>query len=252
MSLSRWLCAACCLVAAPVLGVATAERANNTNKANSQNSAAVVRLQAQFDTADLDHNGFLDKDELAKAFRGAKAKPATQGMYDDEGRLSKVYYQARTKYPEMVYLWSADKNGDELVSWPEFRDYGLSRLRAQQQQQQALQRQMQSAYRRTATQSRRSNRTVYRGRSSTYHHATNHTQYVNHAQQSQQQSMMRAMQNWQNNQVRMQAAYVAAMRQQMQAQQRMVNYVRERQIANYRATMQHAAAAYRAILSRRR
>jgi hypothetical protein len=204
------------------------------------------RLKAEFDALDLDKNTFLDKEELAKAFRGPKAKPPTQGMYDDQGRLTKTYYEAKTKYPDLVFLWAADKDNDKLVSWPEYRDYELKVLAAQKQMQQALQRSLQSIRRRTSTASRRHVRTVYRRSSSSYSHPTRHVQNLQRSYASQQQQMVRAVQNWQNNQRQMQIAYQTAVRNQMLQQQRVVNYVRQQQVAYYRAAQRHMQAVYQA------
>jgi hypothetical protein len=221
--------------------------------APAPNGAVIANFKARFDKADLDQSAFLDKDELAKVFRGPKAKAPVQGMYDDRGNLSKVYYQAKTKYPELVFLWSADKDADGLVSWLEFKNFELNLLKNQQQQQQALQRMMHSTNRRTTTRSSRPRTVVYRGhRSSRYSTAHRHVQSLQHMQNTQQQQMVRAAQNWQNNMVRMQVAYQTALRQRMLQQQQMINYARQRQAAYYRAVQQHMAAAYRAQARRRR
>lgn len=50
------------------------------NAGGGQNGQVVAQLKSQFEKSDLDGNTFLDKDELAKAFRGPKAKPPTQGI----------------------------------------------------------------------------------------------------------------------------------------------------------------------------
>ena len=247
MSASLWSCLACCLIAAPLQGTPA------TPQANPPSNPVTARLKAQFDAADLDHNTYLDMDELAKVFRGPKAKKAPQGIYDDEGKLSKAYREARQKYPDLLFLANADTNADELVSWPEFQTYERKLLKAQQQQQQALQRMLASANRRSATRSSRPYHPVYRGhRSSTYSHPVRHTQYLQRSQNTQQAQMIRAVQNWQNNQRAMQAAYLRMVQQRMQAQQRVLNYVRQRQGAYYRAVQQHALAVQRAQLRRRR
>ncbi len=240
----RFTLCTCLLAAMPVRGAPA--------PSNGPNTPITTRLKAQFDAADLDHNTYLDKDELAKAFRGPKAKAPEQAPYDDRGQLTQVYYQARSKYPDLVFQWGADKDADGLVSWPEYKDYELKILAAQQQQQQALQRLLQSANRRTATRSSRPGRTVYRGhRSSTYAHATRHVQHLQRSHVSQQQQMVQAVQNWQNQQHRIQTAYQAALRQRLQEQQRQMNYVRQRQATYYRAVQQHVAAVYRAQQRRR-
>jgi len=229
--------------------------------AATTSSQVVTQLKSQFVAIDADHNEFLDKDELAHAFRGPKAKPPAQGMYDDQGHLTKVYYEAKTKYPDLVFLWSADKDADGFVSWAEFRDYELKLLAAQRQMQQAWQRGLQSMYRRTATRSRRSSygrphRYAYRGHhSSAYSQASRQAHFMQHSYAAQQRQMMNAVRTWQSNQSRAQAAYrqayEEAVRRQVQAQQRMVSYVRQQQTAYYRMLQRHANAAYQAPRRRR-
>jgi hypothetical protein len=242
-----------CALAAPVPGPPALAKTPST--------PFVTQLKKQFDGFDLDRNELLDKEELAKAFRGASAKPPAQDMYDDKGHLTKTYYEAPTKYPDLVFRWGADKDVDGFVSWPEFRDYELKVQAAQKQMQQAWQRSMQSTRRRTATHSRRSyhyrrnygrsyaHHSSYRPRSSTYHHPTRQVQYQQRYYSAQMQQAM--LMNWQRNQPAYQRAYVAAVRQRMQAQQRVVNYVREQQVAAYRLAQRHWNAVYLAQQRRR-
>ena len=73
--------------------------------------AAPVPLAGGFDKWDKDKDGFLDADELAKAFRGPNAKP----IADKPG--------AAETHPDHLFLaaWDADKDGK--ISRTEFEKY---------------------------------------------------------------------------------------------------------------------------------
>ncbi|HZZ77693.1 MAG TPA: EF-hand domain-containing protein [Gemmataceae bacterium] len=231
--------------------LASAQNANT--KIQGNNAQYIPQLQAQFNKMDLDQDTFLDKDELAKAFHGPKAKAPTQGMYDDQGHLTKTYYDARTKYPELILLWAADKDGDERLSWNEYETYELKLLNAQQQQQQAMQRAYQSATRSTYTQSRRGyynrNNSSYNGNRHRYSRNSSRSYspggYASYAQRSmlyQQQQMMIAAQNWQRMQmqamINYQRMYQQMMLQRLQAQRIMaMNYL----------SQQHPNAVHRVV-----
>jgi hypothetical protein len=92
------------------------------------------QLHTLFRSWDLNNDGFLERGELAKHFRGPKAVSQEGGMYDDKGNATPLYYQARTKYPDLIFLWSLDKDHDDRISWPEFEQYGLTYANALKQQ----------------------------------------------------------------------------------------------------------------------
>src|ERR1700723_3050708 len=66
------------LLAGPVFGQAAGGLAPAAGAPAQGKDAIKAQLSAWFDKWDKDHDNFLDKEELAHAFRGAKAKP-----YDD-------------------------------------------------------------------------------------------------------------------------------------------------------------------------
>lgn len=214
MNRRAWFAVCCCwLVALPAM-------------AAPPSPSTKSRLKAVFDKADADHSGFLDRDELAKAYRGAKAKSPAGGMYDERGELTKLYQEARTKYPDLVLLWSADQDGNELLSFSEYESYESKIIANQQKQQQAIQkkqqafqRSVQSAYRNQVRQLQAYQRSA---RSANYRMARS-------------RQVQRAVQN---NQRRVQSAYQAALRRRQQAQQRMLNAARQRQAAYNRALQQ--------------
>jgi hypothetical protein len=93
-----------------------------------------AQLHALFNKWDLDRDGFLDKEELAKHFRGPKAKPPEGDLYDDKGNLTPLFYQAKTKYPDLIFLWSLDKDMDGRINWSEFEQNGQAYEAALKQQ----------------------------------------------------------------------------------------------------------------------
>jgi hypothetical protein len=232
-----------------MLAASAGEAANSSTGALSASQKAQVQaqLRALFDKKDENKDGFLDKFELAHAFRGAKAKPPEQGMYDDKGRFTQVYYQARTKYPEMLFLWTVDKDQDGQVNWAEYLTYGLQVAAAQQQQLLALQRGQQAATRQVARGSTRT-RTVTRSRSS----QPRRTYTRGHSASSPQYQLARAMQNTAQSQLNMERAYMAAMYRQAEMVQQQANAMRQRMLAAQRAEVQRAAMLRARANARRR
>src|SRR5262249_28910825 len=122
-----------------------------------------AQLRALFKKWDLNNDGFLDREELAKHFRGPQAVSPAGGMYDDKGNATPLYHQARTKYPDLMFLWPLDKDLDDRVSWPEFEQYGLKYANALKQRLQAQQGLLQQIY-------ARANRNLRNARSRRVHY----------------------------------------------------------------------------------
>ena len=248
MGSSTWLAragivASALVAAAPLL---SQTGGGGSGGSGGNNAAFIAQLKVHFDKADLDQDTFLDKDELAKTFRGPKATAPAQGMYDDQGRLTKTYYDASKKYPDLVFLWAADTDGDDRVSWPEFQAYELKLLAAQQQQQKAYHLALQAATRSLATGSRR----VGYGGNSSYACVVRQVNSVQRSMYNQQQQMMHATQNWQRMQMQAMAnyqrMYQQAILQRLQMQQTMMtNYVRQQQAASHRVVQRHQNPAAR-------
>jgi len=197
-----------------------------------------AKLRADFARVDLNKDGFLDADELAKAFRGPKAKAPPPLEYDDTGTVKPGTGLDR-KLADQTYLYALDKDFDSRISWPEFEEYGeayAAALRGQQldqQRQQALylqaQRNFLAAQQRRTTYSRSNynRRAAYRP----VRRPAARTTSSAHRIQDQRHLMQDRM-------------------QQAQAYQRQVLQAEQRQIQLFQQQQQRLLAQQRAVYSR--
>src|SRR5437660_1271271 len=84
-------------------------------------SVLMGKFRSLFDAWDLNKDGFLDKEELAKAFRGSNAKPYVKSP----GTIESVRAIAR-KFPDHDFLVQLDQDGDGKISRTEFMDWARS------------------------------------------------------------------------------------------------------------------------------
>jgi hypothetical protein len=107
--------------------------AKPTSRKELTGTAALIQdeFRVLFKTWDLNKDGFLDKEELAKAFRGPKAKPYDYqpGTLGDKKGPAKPPGKDYSKYPDFAFLAALDVNGDDKISRAEFEkwsyDYAL-------------------------------------------------------------------------------------------------------------------------------
>lgn len=83
-------------------------------------------LRKRFDKTDQNKDGFLDLAELAKAVRGPQAKPAPKWLYAPTGNPTRSFSVAKHFYPDVLFLWSRDSDGDHRISWEEYLQYESS------------------------------------------------------------------------------------------------------------------------------
>jgi hypothetical protein len=164
---TRW-CVRLGLVVALLAGcLPAATAADRTTKADPPGLTAYLGpLRQWFATTDANSDNYLDKEELAKVFRGPSAKPydyvpppkddkkdSDKDPTKDSGSSSpgKATTPSKTdyaKYPDYVFLTQLDQDGDQRISRDEYEswahDYALQ-LKQQadsQAQVQALQQQL--------------------------------------------------------------------------------------------------------------
>lgn len=194
-----------------------------------------AKLRVDFARVDLNKDGFLDAEELAKSFRGAKAVPPPPLEYDDTGNI-KPGTGLDKKFADQTYLYALDKDFDGRISWPEFEEYGeayAAAIRGQQldqQRQQALYLQAQRNI--AASQLRRSSYSRSNSNRNRYYRPVRRpvSNSINSAHRIQdqrhvQQDRMRQAQEAQRRIVQEQQRRVVLMQQQQQrllAQQRAI------------------------------
>ena len=163
----RYSVVAVCLTLATAcvaLAEASSESTAHKKGKNSQSTQKYVDLLSKlFDKWDLNSDDYLDKEELAKAFRGPNAKPydykkdypdndaATDTSKDDSKDSTTTKKPNYTNYPDYTFLMNLDTDGDGQISRDEFMDWAkgyavqLKDQAAQQKKVAALETRLQSA-----------------------------------------------------------------------------------------------------------
>jgi hypothetical protein len=146
MSRTSWLLGVLLAGGLTVLPPTATSSGKPSSRKELTGTAALIQdeLRVLFKTWDLNKDGFLDKEELAKAFRGPKAKPydyqpgslgtkpGTPAVDEKKGPAkieAKPPAKDYSHYPDFTFLAALDVNGDEKISRAEFEkwayDYAL-------------------------------------------------------------------------------------------------------------------------------
>jgi Ca2+-binding EF-hand superfamily protein len=92
---------------------------NKSGKDPAGTTLIMGQLRLMFEVWDKNKDGYLDPGELAKAFRGANARPHNGDGKTPSNKLA-------TKYPDYQFLIELDQDHDGKISLREFEDWARS------------------------------------------------------------------------------------------------------------------------------
>lgn len=106
-------------LAAPLLGAGPKEKPDPAGT-----TLYMGQLRDLFATWDRNHDGYLDKQELARGFRGPKAKPYDAGAPAPDAASAAANKDKAgpdyAKYPDFHFLAQLDQNNDGKISRAEY------------------------------------------------------------------------------------------------------------------------------------
>lgn len=123
----RWLMVLGTYLTAAAVAFAADKNKKPDNKGDKKVDANLsAQLRQQFERWDKNKDLSLDREELAKAFRGPSAKPAPEPKKTDEDKpgLEKPEAKQDARYPELAYLNTLDEDNDGKISLGEFEKLG--------------------------------------------------------------------------------------------------------------------------------
>jgi EF-hand domain pair len=97
-------------------GLQAGDKSGKEGKDPAGTTLIMGQLRELFARWDTNNDGFLDRAELARAFRGSGAKPAPSGP-------GSVTRSSLSHYPDLEFLVQLDQNNDGRISRAEFIDW---------------------------------------------------------------------------------------------------------------------------------
>jgi hypothetical protein len=99
------------------------DKDKDKNRAAKISPQLAAQIGAMFEKLDKNKDVFLDKEELAKAFRGPNAKAPPEPKADDEKKGTKPN-PPQGPFPDQDFLKAWDRDADGKISLGEFEFWG--------------------------------------------------------------------------------------------------------------------------------
>ena len=134
------MAASLCLMLTLTAAVIADDSTTPKGETDAPGTAVYMGQRKLFDKWDLNSDNFLDKEELAKAFRGPDAKPYDDKKTKDSDKEASADSKEATpakkpdskKYPDHDFLVQLDQDNDGKISRDEFYELGQGLRRATQ------------------------------------------------------------------------------------------------------------------------